>query len=350
MDHASEQFVPVYFADDEPAWLVPAPLADDDTTLAEIFFALADDADDRRLRRVSAQLAERLAAGDDIRAAVHVVGRDLPAHFREAIIGAANRGHLAGLLQGLAAHETTRKRLRRQLHSLLLYPVVIASLLLTVLTGISLIVLPQFEQLYADFDLELPIMTVMTLRAGKIVPWIAGWVLTIVAAYFLIGIVPGGRRLVHWVRTGLPVLGRVWLWSAQHEFSSLMGALTQEQVRLEDALRTTAESLRDRNLARAARIVAQKCDAGSRLSKSLAESIHFDRALPALVAWGEDNDALPAALHQAKLSYEKELDLHATFLRNILPPLLFITVIATLFVLTISLFVPLVDLINNLSG
>ena len=350
MTHDSEQFVPVYFADDEPAWLAPAPLADDDASLAEIFYALAEDADDRRLRRVSARLAERLAAGDDIRTAAHAVGRDLPAHFREALVGAANRGHLAGLLQGLAAHETTRKRLRRQLHSLLLYPTVIAALLLTVLTGISLIVLPQFEELYADFDLELPVMTVMTLNAGKVIPWFAVGVVAAIAAYFLVGFVPGGRRLVHWVRTGLPILGRVWLWSAQHEFASLMGALTQEQVRLEDALRTTAESLRDRNLARATHIVSRKCEEGNLLSKSLAESIHFDRALPALVAWGEANDALPAALHQAKTYYEKELDLHATFLRNILPPLLFMAVIATLFILTVSLFVPLVGLVNNLSG
>lgn len=349
MTYDAEQFVPVYFVEDELAWS-PAPLADDDASLAEIFYALAEDADDRRLRRVSARLAERLAAGDDIRAAAHAVGRDLPAHFRQALVGAANRGHLAGLLQGFAAHETTRKRLRRQLRSLLLYPAVIAALLLTVLTGISLIVLPQFEELYEDFDLELPTMTVMTLQAGKVIPWVALGVVAAIVAYFLGGLLPGGRRFVHWIRTGLPILGRVWLWSAQHEFASLMGALTQEQVRIEDALRTTAESLRDRNLARATRIVSRKCEEGNLLSKSLAESIHFDRALPALVGWGEANDALPAALHQAKVSYEKELDLHATFLRNILPPLLFMVVIATLFILTLSLFVPLVDLVNNLSG
>ena len=350
MPQDAEQFVPVYFADDESAWRAVAPLADGDAPLAEIFYALSEDADDRRLRRVSARLAERLAAGDDLATAAEAVGHDLPAHFREALVGAANRGHLAGLLQGLAAHETTRKRLRRQLRSLLLYPTLVAGLLLTVLTGISLIVLPQFEELYTDFDMELPQMTAMTLQAGKIVPWCAVAVVLMIAVYFLIGLLPGGRRLVHWIRTGLPILGRVWLWSAQHEFASLMGALTQEQVRLEDALRTTAESLRDRNLARATRIVSRKCEEGIPLSKGLAESIHFDRALPALVAWGEANDALPAALQQATAYYEKELDLHATFLRNILPPLLFMTVIASLFILTVSLFVPLVSGVNVLSG
>ena len=348
MPQDAEQFAPVYFAEDESARRTVAPLADDDTPLAEIFYALSEDADDGRLRRVSARLAARLAAGDDLAAAAKAVGHDLPAHFREALVGAANRGHLAGLLQGLAAHETTRKRLRRQLHSLLLYPTLVAGLLLTVLTGISLIVLPQFEELYADFDLELPQMTVMTLQAGKIVPWCAVTVVVVIAVYFVVGLFPGGRRLVHWIRTGLPILGRVWLWSAQHEFASLMGALIQEQVRLEDALRTTAESLRDRNLARATRIVSRKCDEGNLLSKGLAESIHFDRARPALVAWGEANDALPTALQQATAYYEKELDLHATFLRNILPPLLFMAVIASLFIMTVSLFVPLVHVTTYL--
>lgn len=350
MAEHSEQFVTVYLADDEPTWLAPAPLADGDAPLAEIFNALAEDAEDRRLGRLSAKLAERLAAGDDLATAVETIGRDFPAHFRRALLNAANRGQLAGLLQGLAVHETTRKRLRRQLRALLVYPIVVAAFLLTVTTGLSLFVLPQFEELYRDFDLELPTMTKFMLNAGKAIPWIACGVAATLASYFLVGFVFGGHRLIHWLRTGAPILGRVWLLSGQHEFASLMGALTKEEVNLEDALQTTAESLRDRNVARATTIVIRKCAAGNSLSKSLAESIHYDRALPSLVAWGEANDALPAAFHQATDYFERELDIHASFLRSVLPPLMFILVISTIFMFAVTLFVPLIDLINNLSG
>lgn len=350
MAEDSEQFVSVYLADDEPTWLAPAPLADGDAPLAEIFYALAEDAEDHRLRRLSSKLAERLAAGDDLSDAVAAIGAELPPHFRRALVNAANRGHLAGLLQGLAAHETTRKRLSRQLRSLLVYPALIAVLLLAVTSGLSLFVLPQFEELYRDFDLELPTMTKFMLSAGKAIPWIALGIVATIVLYFVVGFVLRGHRILHWLRTGAPILGRVWLLSGQHEFASLMGALTKEEVNLEDALRTTSDSLRDRNVARATTILLRKCDAGNSLSKSLAESIHFDRALPSLVGWGEANDALPAAFHQATAYFEKELDLHASFLRSVLPSLMFIIVIATIFMFAVTLFVPLIDLINNLSG
>jgi type II secretory pathway component PulF len=118
---------------------------------------------------------------------------------------------------------------------------------------------------------------------------------------------------------------------------------------LSDALQSTIASLHDSNLARAARIAAAKCEDGALLSRSLADSIHFDRTLPALIAWGEAHDSLPEALKQAADVYEHELVLHADFLRRILPPLLFATVISFLFFMIVGLLIPLTDLIDYLT-
>src|SRR5690606_23419546 len=50
--------------------------------LEELFLALADDADNRRVRRASQQLAARLAAGDDLPAAVAAASGAMPRAFR----------------------------------------------------------------------------------------------------------------------------------------------------------------------------------------------------------------------------------------------------------------------------
>jgi type II secretory pathway component PulF len=81
----------------------------------------------------------------------------------------------------------------------------------------------------------------------------------------------------------------------------------------------------------------------------MGESLHFDRALTGLVAWGEANNALPGAMRQAIANFEKEVELQVIMLRRILPPLLFIAVAIIVFTFVVTLTIPLVNVLNNLS-
>ncbi|MBA3480390.1 MAG: type II secretion system F family protein [Pirellulales bacterium] len=319
--------------------------------LNEVFRALAEDIENGRLSRASSRLADELDRGVDLKTAMRSIdGERLPAYLYRSLVASVDVGQTAALLQGLARHQTTSKHLRRQVRSALLYPAVVLLLFAAVVMGLLFFVVPEFRTFYEDFGLTLPTMTLVVLEAADSVPWAILAALLILPLCLLVGLLPGGRRLVHWLRTGAPVVGRLWIWSCHHEFASALGALVSQGVVLDEAIACTAASLSDRNLARASRIVARKCENGVALSQAMAESIHFDRALTGLLAWGEANDALPEALRQAAAMYEKEIDLQMILLRRMMPPLLFIGVTATLFTFTVTLMIPLVDLINNLSG
>jgi len=140
------------------------------------------------------------------------------------------------------------------------------------------------------------------------------------------------------------------MWSGQHEFATLMATLTHQKIPTPEALACTAESLRDRNLAWAARRVSAKCEQGTSLSQSLRESIHFDPTLTSLIEWGEAHQALSKSLREAADTFELQMQLYVQFLHRILPPLMLTFVATTLFFLMTSLMVPLVFLINGLSG
>jgi type IV pilus assembly protein PilC len=323
----------------------------DEAPLNEVFRALADDLGHGRLARTSRKLADELDRGVDLTTAMRAVdaSRSRGPLYR-ALVASAETGETAAILEGFAQHQAASRRLRRQVRSALLYPIVVALLLAAVLMLLMFFVAPEFGTLYSDFGLDLPAMTSFVIEASQIAPWAILAMLCVLPAYFLLWLLPGGRRLAHWLRTGTPVLGRIWMWSAQHEFASIFGALIGRQVMLDDALLCTAEALRDRNLARATRIVARKCEAGDSLSQAMGESLHFDRGLTGLAAWGEAHNALPEAMRQAVASFEKEIELQVIMLRRILPPILFIAVAIIVFTFVVTLTIPLVDLINNLSG
>jgi type II secretory pathway component PulF len=81
----------------------------------------------------------------------------------------------------------------------------------------------------------------------------------------------------------------------------------------------------------------------------LSQSIHFDRTLVALTAWGEANGLLPEALRISTQVYEDRIEQRASLIQRLLPPITLIVVGAFLCLVILSLAVPIVVLIESLS-
>jgi len=317
--------------------------------LDELFLALSEDADSGPLREAARRLADELQRGSSLATALRNVESQLPVYLRRSLEASTDDSQVLAVIEGLMQHEASRQRMRRQMRAVLFYPTVVVGLLLAILAGMSVYVVPQFEATFRDLDLEMPSATRVAVGLSRFLPATVVAVVLIPLAYLALAAVPATRRVAHWLRTATPFLGRIWIWNAQHEFASVLGSLVSRRVNLDEALDCTVASLDDRNVARATRIAANKCEGGALLSCSLAESIHFDPLLTSLVGWGETHAALPQALGEAAEAFEEAIDMRVEFLRRVLPPMLLIVVVTTILTFVSGLIIPLVQAIRNLS-
>lgn len=311
--------------------------------LDEVFRALADDLEDSRLQKVAVHLADQLEAGVSLETATESMTDILPEHLRGALAIGVKTGNLSGVLTGLAESELARKRMRRGLRTALAYPVFVLVFLLGILLFLSLAVVPYLAEIYDSFEMNLPVLTIYTIQIADALPKVMLVVGGLAVAVLLFGFFLTQKRFLHWIRTALPLLGRTWIWSSQHEFATLMSTLTKQQVPINEALACTIGSLRDRHLAWAAARVNERCADGASLSQSLRESLHFAPTLTTLAEWGEENEAFPLAMRQAADTYEQQMQLFTQFLHRVLPPLMLTFVATTLFFLIASLIIPLIS-------
>ncbi len=70
----------------------------------------------------------------------------------------------------------------------------------------------------------------------------------------------------------------------------------------------------------------------------------------ALVAWGEARGLLPEALRVAAEVFDDRIEQRAAWLRRMLPPITLIVVATFMFIIVASMMIPLVKLIEGLSG
>src|SRR5690349_20679503 len=135
--------------------------------LDEVFDAIAEDAENRKLRHACRRLAEEIRRGASFRQALATVGPGIPAFVPQALLASADSGNMAAVLQGLAQQASIRKRMRRRIWSALLYPVIVVSLLGLVASGLVIWVVPEFQKLYLEFGLELPYSTLAMITMAE---------------------------------------------------------------------------------------------------------------------------------------------------------------------------------------
>jgi type II secretory pathway component PulF len=102
-------------------------------------------------------------------------------------------------------------------------------------------------------------------------------------------------------------------------------------------------------MSRACRRVAERLETGQPLSACLNQSIHFDRSLVAMVAWGENRNLLPEALRISTEVFDDRIAQQATLIQRLLPPVTLVAVGMMVFCVVIGLMLPLVKLIEALS-
>jgi type IV pilus assembly protein PilC len=317
-----------------------------DVTLA----ALAEEQVDPHVAAAARRLSAELQRGVPVDQAVAALGDDLPPEIRGLLSVGVESGDLAGTIERFAELRLAADRARRRIRAAIAYPLLIGAILVPLALFLSVFVIPMFGELYEEFDLNLPPITEVLLTTSRQMPMFLGALL-----FVLIGIpialrVLGGRWLLHRTRAATPLVGRLWSWSAQREFAAMLASFLTLRVPTASAVANTGQVMSDRNMARACSRLAERLGAGMSLSEGMSQSIHFDRTLVALVAWGEQHHLLPEALSIATEVFEDRIEQYAALMRRILPTVTLVFVATLMFAVIVGLFIPLINLIEGLSG
>jgi type II secretory pathway component PulF len=311
--------------------------------------ALADERADPHLADVAKRLSDQLYLGASVAEAAATLGHALPAEVRGVLRAGAESGDLAGAVELFAQQRIAAQKINRQIRSALAYPLVVVAILVPIALLLSLYVIPMFDALYRDFDMDLPKLTESVLRVSKETPGIIfGLAVAMIGVPLTIRVI-GGRWVLDRVRSATPLVGRLWMWSGQREFAVLLASFLELRLPLVDAMAYTEEVLRDRSMARACQRIGERLQSGQSLSDCLHRSIHFDRTLVALTSWGESHGFLPNALRIAAAVFDDRIEQRTSLVRRLFPPLTFIVVATMAFCVVASLMIPWVKLIEGLS-
>ena len=247
-------------------------------------------------------------------------------------------------------------RLGRRVSSALVYPAVVGTLVLALLSSYwASGMVAQISQVYQDLGIrDLPSLTRTMMGFYRIAsPMIF---LALVAAFILVLIIRAyyrtrrGRYRLDRVKLWLPFIGHIVSKGSLARFSRTLALLLGNGVEVESALELAGEASGNAVMARAARTAIGDVVEGAPVAAALAATGVFPAAVVEQIATGEKGGMLLAMLSRLADFYDAQTEHLTRAFSAVLEPLLILVLGFAVGISVVSLMLPLIQAISALTG
>lgn len=271
-----------------------------------------------------------------------------PKIYTTTLLAGEKSGNLEEVLNRYVGFQRLAMSFRKKLAASLVYPALLITLVIVMLTFLVTYVVPQFANLYSQLGVQVPAITQFMLSVG-----VAAQRYMVVFLAVLAAVVFGvwrftkseeGAHRIDQLRISLPVLGNIWLKYQVAAFSRMMATLLSGGLPLVPALETAGSSLQSRYLARAIAWATQNVREGRPLSRSLEDTKAFPELTVEMLEVGESTGALPAMLTSVAEFYEEDVQNALAATMSLIEPVILIVMGTVVAFVLISLYLPIFTL------
>jgi type IV pilus assembly protein PilC len=175
-------------------------------------------------------------------------------------------------------------------------------------------------------------------------------VVTVFLSWRAMAATKGGRQWIDGMKLKLPLFGDVQRKTAISRFTRTLGTLVTSGVPILQALNITRDTAGNVIVSNAIMKVHDAVKEGESMVGPLEASNVFPPMVISMVDVGEETGQLPEMLLKIADVYEDEVDNSVSALTSMLEPLMIVVLALVVGVIVMALFLPLIDVIKNLSG
>jgi type IV pilus assembly protein PilC len=280
-----------------------------------------------------------------------------PTIFSLLFVNTIKAGEAGGVLEivltRLADFREKSERLRSRIRTALIYPILVITVAMTVLTFLIIFVIPKFMELYEEIGSELPLPTLILLKISYFLQhrWIIGilfLVVLIISCKMLVK-VPKIRYYLDVITLRFPVFGVLVQKVSIARFSRTLGTLIASGVPILQALMITKDTAGNEVIAQSITKVHDSIREGESIASPLAKTRIFPLMVVNMINVGEETGSLDQMLNKIADTYEEEVDVTVSTLTAFLEPMLIVIMGVIVASIVIAMFLPLVKLLTALS-
>lgn len=305
------------------------------------------------MKNVAGSVADEVEGGSSLSEAMAKYPKAFDELYCNMVKAGETSGMLDAVLQRLADFREKAARLKSRVIGALIYPVVVLTVATLIIAGLIKWIIPTFIQMFEEMDVELPAPTQVLLHITKFST--TYWYLlpaVPIALFVLYKIITStriGRVVVDWLKFRIPLFGTIINKAAIARFTRTLGTLIGSGVPILEALTISRDTAGNRILADAIQGVHDGVRQGDPLAAPLSQSKVCDDIVVNMVDVGEETGNLDSMLLKVADTYDGDVDVAVEGLTRLMEPITVVLLGGVIGFIVISLFMPLISLIQSLS-
>lgn len=283
-----------------------------------------------------------------------------PKVFNRLYVNMVKAGELGGVLEvvlnRLSEFQEKAQKIKGKVVAAMFYPVAVLIVAVAIMAVLVIIVIPKFKEVFAGLGegRPLPGFTQFVLNISDTVRnhmLMTVIVIAVVVVAFMMFIkTKFGRHAWDKFLLKMPVLGPVISKVAISRFTRTLGTLVSSGVPILQALMIVRETSGNVIVANAVTAVHESVKEGETITAPLEASGVFPPMVISMVDVGEQTGALPEMMMKIADNFDDEVDNAVAAMTSLLEPIMIIFLAVIVGSIVIAMFLPLIDLMNGMSG
>jgi type IV pilus assembly protein PilC len=305
-------------------------------------------------RGVLDDVHERVRGGAALSDAFASHGSLFPSVYTASLVAGERSGNLDAVLRRFVEYTKIIATVKRKTVSALVYPAILISLALILVSIIVLRVVPAFSDFYASFGSELPLVTRIIVAISD---FVRGQFLLII-----VGLLAGTGLIMAWLRQPgqkarfdrlvlrIPVIGEIASKFATSQMARTLATLLGGGLPLVNALDIASKSVGNQFIARELDVVSARVREGVSFSAALDARRVFPEVAVKMAEVGESTGALQDMLNTVADFYDEEISTNMERFVTLVEPVLLVIMGIVIAGLLLALYLPLFQLSSVLAG
>ncbi|HLC20762.1 MAG TPA: type II secretion system F family protein, partial [Candidatus Methylomirabilis sp.] len=272
--------------------------------------------------------------------------------YTTTLLAGEKSGNMEGVLDRYISYQRTALSVKRKLAASLVYPALLVTMVLILVTFLVTYVIPSFAELYRTMSQELPPITqaLIAFSDGFKRYWIVLMVLLAGTGFggWLWKATPQGGQSLDRLKMKVPLAGEIWTKYQVAQFCRMLGTLLAGGIPMVQALDTAQHSVASPLLRHALEVGTRQVREGKALWQGLSQAGFFPELAIEMIEVGESSGALAQMLASVADFFEEDVNTSLAALLSLIEPAILIFMGGVVALVLIALYLPIFSLAGRI--
>ena len=316
--------------------------------------SIVEQTENKVFAKVIVEIRASITEGTSLSEAIRKHPEIFPNQYSSLISVGEKTGEYEVTLDRLAELEEKSSSLKSKVQVAMIYPLIMGALSLFVTIFLLTVVIPQIQELFMQFDAQLPLITRVVIGLSNLIVHYWWLLILIIFAFFYLFIrfkaTKKGKVFLDKLVVRIPLIGDMKKKVMVSDFARNLSVLLTNGVPLVSSLQIVNSIVEHSIFKDELSQSITKVKEGGSFSDSLKESVILPTMVLGMISAGEKSDKIPQMMNKLSEIYDEEVDNVIKSMTQSLEPIMIIIMGGLIFTIMAAIMTPMYQLTQQLQS